>query len=54
MRTEPGFEGLNNYSIYLHAMNFSFGTVSHIAPGDISMISYKERALNAFIILVGT
>lgn len=54
MRTEEGFEGLSDSSIYIHALNFTVNTVSHVAVGEITTISYEERIYNAFVILCGT
>lgn len=54
MRTESGFEGLTDSSIYIHALDFTVNTVSHVAVGEVTMVSAKERIYNAFIILCGT
>ena len=41
-------------SVYIHAIYFSVNTISHVAIGDITMVTPNERALNAFTILCGT
>lgn len=54
MRQVEGFEGLSDSSIYIHALNFTFNTFSHIAIGDISAVTYKERIYNSYGIFIGT
>ena len=54
MRTKKRFEGLSDFSIYIHTLNFTVNTVSHVALGKITTISYEERIYNAFVILWGT
>lgn len=54
MRTEPGLDGLTNSSIYIHSLFFVVNTISHVAVGDVSMVSAKERTYNAFVIFLGT
>ena len=46
--------GLSDFSIYCHAFNFSVNTLSHVATGEVSMITYQERIYWAFIILFST
>jgi hypothetical protein len=40
--------------LYIHGIYWSIVTVSHIGVGDITAITVPERALNCFVILVGT
>jgi hypothetical protein len=51
MRINNDFSGLSDFSIYAHALNFTVNTVSHVAIGEMTTISYQERIYNAFIIL---
>ena len=46
--------GLSDVSIYCHAFNFAVNTLSHVATGEVSMITYQERIYWAFIILFST
>ena len=46
--------GLSDFSIYCHAFNFSVNTLSHVATGEVSMITYQERIYWAFMILLST
>jgi hypothetical protein len=45
---------LHDTMIYKHAIYWSVVTISHIGVGDITAITVPERALNCFVILVGT
>ena len=54
IKQENNFNDISDNSIYVHALNFVFNTFSHLAIGDMSMISAEERIYNAFMILVGT
>jgi hypothetical protein len=45
---------LHDRLIYTHAIYWAIVTVSHIGVGDITAITVPERALNCFVILVGT
>lgn len=51
MRTDNNLDNLTPSSIYIHALNFTVNTVSHVAVGEITTISYPERIYNAFVIL---
>ena len=46
--------GLSNLSIYWHAFNFTINTLSHVATGEVSMVTYKERIYCAFLIWFAT
>ncbi|CAI2367548.1 unnamed protein product [Moneuplotes crassus] len=54
MRLENSFDGLSDTTIYVHALEFTVNTVSHLAIGEITTINYRERIYNAFVILCGT
>jgi potassium voltage-gated channel Eag-related subfamily H protein 5 len=54
MRIENNLDDISDLSIYIHTLNFTFNTVSHLAIGEISAINWQERIYNAFIILLGT
>jgi len=51
MRPENNFDGLSDTTIYVHALEFTVNTVSHLAIGEITTINYQERIYNAFVIL---
>lgn len=51
IRLENNFNGLPDSTIYVHALEFTVNTVSHLAIGEITTINYQERIYNAFIIL---
>lgn len=51
IRTENNFNGLSDTTIYVHALEFTVNTVSHLAIGEITTINYRERIYNAFVIL---
>ena len=46
--------GLSNLSIYWHAFNFTINTLSHVATGEVSMVTYQERIYCAFLIWFAT
>eukprot|EP00347_Sterkiella_histriomuscorum_P000063 403377328 len=50
VRTENNLDGISNNSIYIHALYLVTNTISHVAIGDLTSISTKERALNSFVI----
>jgi hypothetical protein len=54
MRPENNLDGLSNVSIYIHALFFVVNTVSHVAVGDITAVTYNERVFVAVLILCGT
>lgn len=41
-------------SVYIHALYFTVNTVSHVAIGDITMVTTDERLFNAILVLLGT
>ena len=41
-------------SIYINSLYFVVNTVSHVAIGDLTMVTTDERLFNAFLILCGT
>lgn len=53
-REHDDYTGLSKLSIYIHALNFTVNTVSHVAIGDMTSINTEERFFNAFIIWAGT
>ena len=46
--------GLSDVSIYCHAFNFAVNTLSHVATGEVSMVTYQERIYWAFLIWFAT
>lgn len=53
-RQNPTVEDMTNGSIYIHALYFTVNTVSHVAIGDITMVTTEERLFNAVLVLMGT
>jgi len=47
-------EGVSNQSLYIHGFYYIVGTVSHVAIGDITMVTSEERFFNAWLVLAGT
>lgn len=53
-RVSPTMDDVTNESIYIHALQFIVTTVSHVAIGDITMVTTEERFFNAWLVLAGT
>ena len=53
-REYSDYTNLSKWSIYVHALNFTVNTVSHVAIGDMTSVTSEERIFNAFVILCGT
>lgn len=44
-------DGVDNRTLYIHALYFTVNTISHVAIGDLTPVSESERMLSSFIIL---
>jgi len=47
-------DNISNKSLYVSALYFVVGSISHVAIGDISSVTSEERVLNALLFLIST
>jgi len=50
VRTSKG--PIPTHTIYIHALLFCVNSMSHIAIGDITSISFREKAFNIFMLIM--
>jgi len=54
-RTQPDFkDDMSNLSVYVHAIYYVVGTVSHVAIGDITAVKPTEYLVNTIFGWVST
>jgi len=53
-RESGSMDDVSPGSIYVHSLYFTVNTISHVAIGDVTMVTTEERVFNAFLILCGT
>jgi len=55
IRSEPSvFTDMSCFSVYVNMMYFIVNTFSHVAIGDVTSVTTKEKAFNSFLVLCGT